>query len=408
MLLIGLLWITSCIGAILSFGQNLPASLTTKVLLTKGSSHLVKLVNQHRPFFVLPNQQINLWQTTLLPAKFLRIDWGSEGSQTNPVNQQDSAVTTVKDSKQKFCSAVPEIVVEQPKFKTASNLLQPTLMQSSSTHEYFFSNKILRSLQSFFRLENPVEQNYSSASLPVAVVNRDEQNYEVWVNNRKVANLPNEIAAQSMKQRLTQLVNSPNLDATQLRPALVNGIPALMLGHRFLFGIDKQISRQIERSSDLLAIEWVNNLRIALNVPALTLLQGQMAMYGLRPSQTKLSGAASWYGDYFHGRLTANGETYNQNELTVAHRSLPFNTYLQVTNLQTGKAVIVRVNDRGPYIPLRSIDLSREAARCLGSEITGVVPYEAVILQPNAPKTILDSSMLANKPTKELRLISDF
>ncbi|MBD2383982.1 septal ring lytic transglycosylase RlpA family protein [Cylindrospermum sp. FACHB-282] len=408
MLLIGLLWITSWIGAMLSFGQNLPPSLTTKVLLTKGSASLGKLVNQHRPFFVLPNHQVDTWQTTLLPTRFWRKDWGSEESQRNPINLQNSTVTKVKDSKQQFCSVVPEIVVEQPSFNTASNLLAPTLIQSSSTQEHFFPQKILRSLQFFFRFTNPVEQSFTSASLPVAVVNRDEQNFEVWVNNRKIANLPNEIAAQSIKQRLTQLVNSPNLDATQLRPALVNRIPALMLGNRFLFSIDQQISRKIERSSDLLAIEWVNNLRVALNVPALTLLQGQIAMYGLHPSQTKFSGVASWYGDYFHGRLTANGETYNQNELTVAHRSLPFNTYLQVTNLQTGKAVIVRVNDRGPYIPLRSIDLSREAARCLGSEITGVVPYEAVILQPNAPKTILDSSSLANKPAKELRLVSDF
>ncbi len=134
-----------------------------------------------------------------------------------------------------------------------------------------------------------------------------------------------------------------------------------MLGNQFLFSVDQEIARQTERSGDGIAIEWTNNLRIALNVPTLTLIQGQMAMYDLQHSLTKLNGIASWYGDYFHGRLTANGETYNQNDFTVAHRSLPFNTFLQVTNVQNGKSVIVRVNDRGHYIPPRSLDLSREA-----------------------------------------------
>ncbi|OBQ32310.1 MAG: hypothetical protein AN487_22615, partial [Anabaena sp. CRKS33] len=59
-----------------------------------------------------------------------------------------------------------------------------------------------------------------------------------------------------------------------------------------------------------------------------------MAMYGLQSSTTRLSGIASWYGGYFHGRLTANGEIYNQDDFTVAHRTLPFNTYLKVTNLE--------------------------------------------------------------------------
>lgn len=121
-------------------------------------------------------------------------------------------------------------------------------------------------------------------------------------------------------------------------------------------------------------------------------------------------GLASWYGPYFHGRLTANGEIFNQNELTVAHKSLPFNTFLKVTNLQTGKAVIVRVNDRGPYIPPRSLDLSRVAARCINSEVAGVVPYEAVIMQPSEVKMTLKNlnlSLKNQKPSKKLAIITD-
>ncbi len=75
------------------------------------------------------------------------------------------------------------------------------------------------------------------------------------------------------------------------------------------------------------------------------------------------TGIASWYGPDFHGRPTANGETYNMNDLTAAHRTLPFNTLLRVENLDNGKSVVVRINDRGPYVGNRIIDLSRKAAR---------------------------------------------
>ncbi len=75
------------------------------------------------------------------------------------------------------------------------------------------------------------------------------------------------------------------------------------------------------------------------------------------------TGIASWYGPDFHGRATANGETYNMNDLTAAHRTLPFNTMLRVENLDNGRSVVVRINDRGPYVGNRVIDLSRRAAQ---------------------------------------------
>lgn len=74
-------------------------------------------------------------------------------------------------------------------------------------------------------------------------------------------------------------------------------------------------------------------------------------------------GKASYYADRFHGRLTANGERFNMHELTAAHKSLPFGSMVRVTNLSNGKKVLVRINDRGPYIKGRIIDLSLEAAK---------------------------------------------
>lgn len=82
---------------------------------------------------------------------------------------------------------------------------------------------------------------------------------------------------------------------------------------------------------------------------------------------------ASWYGPGFHGKLTANGETYNQMALTAAHKELPFGTFLRITNQKNGKSVIVRINDRGPYIEGRDLDLSKGTALALGMVKKGVI-----------------------------------
>jgi rare lipoprotein A len=86
---------------------------------------------------------------------------------------------------------------------------------------------------------------------------------------------------------------------------------------------------------------------------------------GHRPGKVIERGIASWYGPGFHGKQTANGETFDTGELTAAHKKLPFNTRVQVTNLDNGRSVVVRINDRGPFIRGRIIDLSRAAAEAV-------------------------------------------
>jgi len=81
---------------------------------------------------------------------------------------------------------------------------------------------------------------------------------------------------------------------------------------------------------------------------------------------------ASWYGPGFHGRKTANGEVYDQNSFTAAHKSLKFGTLLKITNLKNNKSVVIRINDRGPYIHGRDLDLSKAAALELGMVRKGV------------------------------------
>ncbi len=84
------------------------------------------------------------------------------------------------------------------------------------------------------------------------------------------------------------------------------------------------------------------------------------------------SGIASWYGGRWHGRKTASGERYDQNSMTAAHKRLPFNTRVRVTNLGTGQSCVVRINNRGPHVRGRVIDLSRAAADRIGVRSKGL------------------------------------
>jgi rare lipoprotein A len=98
-------------------------------------------------------------------------------------------------------------------------------------------------------------------------------------------------------------------------------------------------------------------------------------------SQTRaMVGEASWYGGKFHGRTTANGETYDMNQLTAAHRTLPFGSKVRVTNPATNESVVVRINDRGPYAGNRVIDLSRAAAKAVRLIGPGVAPVKLEVL----------------------------
>lgn len=83
-------------------------------------------------------------------------------------------------------------------------------------------------------------------------------------------------------------------------------------------------------------------------------------------SREQMDGIASWYGPNFHGKLTANGERYNQNAMTAAHKFLPINTRLRVTNMENGRYIVVRINDRGPYVDNRIIDMTHRGAKLLG------------------------------------------
>tara|TARA_R100001143_G_C3361009_1_gene135756 strand:+ start:771 stop:1436 length:666 start_codon:yes stop_codon:yes gene_type:complete len=104
------------------------------------------------------------------------------------------------------------------------------------------------------------------------------------------------------------------------------------------------------------------------------------------------SGVASWYGPNFHGKATANGEIFDMNALTAAHRTLPFNTVVLVENRDNGQSVIVRINDRGPYVGNRIIDLSRRAAQEIDMINAGTANVELFLME-EGDRPVTDQNM---------------
>ncbi|MCX8494021.1 MAG: septal ring lytic transglycosylase RlpA family protein [Chthoniobacterales bacterium] len=117
------------------------------------------------------------------------------------------------------------------------------------------------------------------------------------------------------------------------------------------------------------------------------------ALYDSKPISVE-TGKASFYGGRWIGRLTANGEHYRAEDCTAAHKKLPFNTRVRVTNLRNNKSVIVRINNRGPYVKGRILDLSVIAARKIEMVSDGIVPVRAEVLKPieviRKPNRVLD------------------
>lgn len=108
------------------------------------------------------------------------------------------------------------------------------------------------------------------------------------------------------------------------------------------------------------------------------------------PAQTPLTkikqvGIASWYGKEWQGRVMASGQRFDDDKLTAAHRTLPLNTQVRVTNIETGRSVDVTITDRGPYVHGRVIDLSKAAAKKLGMVKNGLAPVRITTIAPPAP-----------------------
>jgi rare lipoprotein A len=118
-----------------------------------------------------------------------------------------------------------------------------------------------------------------------------------------------------------------------------------------------------------------------------------------RPVHPYQVGTASWYGDYFEGKPTASGEPYNMYDLTAAHPTLPLGTLVKVTNLRNHRTVVVRINDRGPIVPGRIIDVSYGAAKTLHFQNRGIQRVRLDVVPTRKPATTM---ALLREPTLPL------
>ena len=168
------------------------------------------------------------------------------------------------------------------------------------------------------------------------------------------------------------------------RLALVAGL--LVLGGCSLSSRDSGPSRQMNFSHLENAVPK-HEKRTRAGNPATYVVLGKRYYVKKESTGYVERGPASWYGKKFHGRKTSNGEIYNMYAMTAAHKTLPIPTYLQVTNLDNGKSVVVRVNDRGPFHGNRIIDLSYAAASKLGYASNGVGNVELRAIEPGQATT---------------------
>lgn len=191
--------------------------------------------------------------------------------------------------------------------------------------------------------------------------------------------------ARMVAQRIRGLTHSL---AARIEPAFVGGEVVVRVDQQLIITVDDEVAKLNGSTRTGLAYVWSNHLRQALGEAP---LPPPAAAEVIRPKTARppqsssrdsgrplllQTGTASWYGPGFHGTRTANGEVFNQYELTAAHRTLPFGSRVLVTNLENGKAVAVRINDRGPFIPGRIIDLSFRAAQAISMDGLALVRLE--------------------------------
>ena len=125
---------------------------------------------------------------------------------------------------------------------------------------------------------------------------------------------------------------------------------------------------------------WIALVALTATLAGCATTRGPVSTRPAPPPGTVETGEASWYGEHHQGRRTANGERYDMYRLTAAHPALPLGTKVLVTNLQNGRSVEVRVNDRGPTVAGRIIDLSYAAAQKLGALAAGTIPVSVRVL----------------------------
>lgn len=194
--------------------------------------------------------------------------------------------------------------------------------------------------------------------------------------------------ASNLSEKLLCILDKSRGRVDQLLPTKDGtGLSAIKVGTEIVkFDPPSEVGKMVTEEQALaVSLKVVNALRASAGTEELPDVYSKYADaiadgQPLPAGKPTFTGSASWYGGKFHGRKTSNGERYNQDGMTAAHRTLAFGTKLLVTNRKTGKSCVVKVNDRGPYVGNRVIDLSRGAARQLNMLSAGVGVVDVLVL----------------------------
>lgn len=203
---------------------------------------------------------------------------------------------------------------------------------------------------------------------------------EVYLNGKLALRIRVPAGSYGVQERCSQVADRLNQLAaekgiTDPRPYVSGDHVVVKDGDDVLVTIAKEAAKVNRTTRTYLAWQWANNLRKALDLELLD----EDAIPKTKSTFQRLT--ASWYGQAFAGRRTASGELFVPEALTAAHRTLPFNTKLRVINPETGAQAIVRVNDRGPWVGGRDLDLSWGAASRLGLVSRGVAQVMVEVME---------------------------
>ncbi|MCX5748664.1 MAG: septal ring lytic transglycosylase RlpA family protein [Candidatus Saganbacteria bacterium] len=201
---------------------------------------------------------------------------------------------------------------------------------------------------------------------------------EVFVNDdavMKISETDPDISSYDKARTIAQAMEEQVISGREgrdIRPETSGDRYSLNIGGKIIPVLSTGETDVGEKQLWEMTLDMVNSLRESLGAPKITEKYSPFHIFQV--------GYASWYGGFFHGRRTSSGERFNMYDFTAAHRTLPFGTQILVTRLDNSKSVIVRVTDRGPYIPGRILDLSRAAAQSLGMLGSGVSRVKIFVL----------------------------
>lgn len=340
------------------------------------------------------NKQI-LWTATTLLTTTLAIPLASQAQIAKVVESRDSQLTSTSSTSAKESLQVVKVGEYQSPVKNQVD--DGTVIARIQPHKEAGSNRQAATIY----IQNLPVLTFLSA-------NTEFNSKKKAINNSQVKVATTETSKVLSKENSLVNSNTPVWRATRVAAKLnqINlasldaGAIAVNWKSSDRYGIQINGEELVEINTETLlpdttkdpavdALQVTNRLRRLLgNAPPLSAVTGlpqpqivkQAKQVVAQAVKVGSHGMASWYGPGFNGRRSANGEKYNQNALTAAHRSLPFGTKVRVTNVRNGRSVVVRITDRGPHIRGRIIDLSAGAARIVGVIQSGVAPVRLEIL----------------------------